>query len=330
MRVLVAVALAASAWTAADGSRARRAAKPPTTAEAPEVAITFDDLPLVSGLNRPTVEDLSQARVVNASILRVLRRRNVPATGFVNEQHVPALGPGGAAVLRPWTRGRFDLGNHFYSHADVNGLTVRQAEEEIVRGEPTVRALLREVWRRPRFLRFPFNHLGDTREKQEALQQFMAARGYRLAPCTIDGSDYLFNRAFALAKSRGDAAAMRRLRDAYVAFSAAAIDWYTALDRRVLGHSAPHVMLLHASPLNADAIGRILDLFEQRGYRFVTLSEAQADPAYSIPDTYVTRYGPMWGYRWARELHVRVEGAAEPEPPAWVAAYIYSGAAGGT
>jgi peptidoglycan/xylan/chitin deacetylase (PgdA/CDA1 family) len=332
IRLLAAVALAASALGGADGCQAQPPAEPapaaPTTAETSQVAITFDDLPLASGLKRPVgVRDLAEARAINASILGALRRRGVPATGFVNEQHVRALGAGAAAVLRAWTRGSFDLGNHFYSHADVNDLTVQQAQDEIVRGEPTIRALLREVSRAPRFLRFPFNHLGDKREKQEAIEQFIAHRGYRLAPCTIDGSDYLFNGAFALAKSRRDFAAMRRLEDAYISFSGAAIDWYTALDRQVLGYAPPHVMLLHASPLNAAAIGAILKLFEQRGYRFVTLSEALADPAYSIPDTYVTQYGPMWGYRWARELHVRVNGAAEPEPPSWVAAYVNSAAA---
>jgi hypothetical protein len=29
----------------------------------------------------------------------------------------------------------------------------------------------------------------------------------------------------------------------------------------------------------------------------------------------------MWGYRWAAELRVRVNGAFESEPPAWVLQY---------
>ena len=80
-------------------------------------------------------------------------------------------------------------------------------------------------------------------------------------------------------------------------------------------------MLLHASRLNADTIEPILDLFEQMKYRFVTLAEAQSDKAYQIPDTYVTAYGPMWGYRWARDLNVKVDGRLEKEPPAWVTEY---------
>ena len=39
---------------------------------------------------------------------------------------------------------------------------------------------------------------------------------------------------------------------------------------------------------DADVIDRVLSLFEMSHYRFVTLSAAQKDPAYQIPDTVVT------------------------------------------
>ena len=61
-----------------------------------------------------------------------------------------------------------------------------------------------------------------------------------------------------------------------------------------------------------------VQLFERKGYAFVSLGKAQSDVAYSIPDTYITEYGPMWGYRWARERNVQVKGKLEPEPPKWV------------
>ncbi|HWO28807.1 MAG TPA: hypothetical protein VNO32_08405 [Candidatus Acidoferrum sp.] len=48
------------------------------------------------------------------------------------------------------------------------------------------------------------------------------------------------------------------------------------------------------------------------------MGKAQSDAAYSIPDTYITEFGPMWGYRWAREQKVQVEGRLEAEPPKWV------------
>lgn len=87
-------------------------------------------------------------------------------------------------------------------------------------------------------------------------------------------------------------------------------------------------MLLHDSQLNADTVLNIITLFQQRGYRFVTLSEALQDPAYATPDTYITKFGPMWGYRWAKELNVKVNGIDEPDPPAWINKYVKAVIAG--
>jgi hypothetical protein len=53
-------------------------------------------------------------------------------------------------------------------------------------------------------------------------------------------------------------------------------------------------MLLHANRLNAGLIDELLQIFEQKQYRFVTLDEAQSDPAYSTPEV-VSKYGQMWG-----------------------------------
>jgi hypothetical protein len=68
----------------------------------------------------------------------------------------------------------------------------------------------------------------------------------------------------------------------------------------------------------------LLDLFEQKNYRFVTLDAALSDPAYKAPDTFLPRFaktGPMWAYRWSAQLAIPVNGSLEPEPPQWIATY---------
>lgn len=288
------------------------------------VAITVDDLPFASGAPAPQpAAEIQQAELTNRSLLNAFARHHVPATGFVIEQSAERLGlPGSRDILKQWTQPGFDLGNHLYSHPDVNTLSIPEIEQEITRGEATVAPLLQAVQRNPRFLRFPYNHTGDTRQKHDAIAAFMAAHGYRLAPCTIDTTDYEFNLAYTLALSRNDSNTAARAKADYIAYTAAEIDWYTALDKQVFGYEPPHIMLLHDSVLNAAAIESILALFDQRGYRYVSLSQATQDLAYSVPETYVTKYGPMWGYRWAQERHVQVDGRGEPDPPAWIAQYI--------
>jgi peptidoglycan/xylan/chitin deacetylase (PgdA/CDA1 family) len=285
-------------------------------AQVPSVAMTVDDLPFAGP------KDVSKPIAVNKRILRAFARHHVPATGFVVEQGVEELGlPVGKDILKLWTRPGFTLGNHMYSHPDVNTLTVAEIEQEITRGETTFAPLLQQVGQHPEFLRFPYNHTGDTKEKHDAVAAFLAARGYKLAPCTIDNSDYEFNATYVLARALHDKEAAAKVRADYIAYTSAEIDWYTKVNRQVLGYDPPHIMLLHDSPLNADTIEQVISLFEQRGYSFVTLAEALRSPAYAIPETYITKFGPMWGYRWASELNVKVRGRDEPDPPAWIEEY---------
>jgi peptidoglycan/xylan/chitin deacetylase (PgdA/CDA1 family) len=293
------------------------------TAQSHTVAMTVDDLPFVSGNPQPlNPSDAKRAVLVNEKILRAFASQHIPATGFVIEQHVQELGiKASTKILRGWIRPGFDLGNHMYSHPDVNSLSSEQVEQEITKGEATIGPLLESVSREPKFLRFPYNHTGDSQEKHDTIAAFMSAHGYRLAPCTIDNTDYKFNETYVLALARHDRQAAAKLRADYIAYTGAEIDWYTSLDKQVFGYEPPHVMLLHDSPLNGDTIEQVISLFRQRGYSFVTLTEALQDHAYSVPETFITKFGPMWGYRWAQVLHVKVSGRDEPDPPAWLDQY---------
>ena len=291
-------------------------------AQARRVAVTVDDLPYAAGDSRVlTPSDTTTAAEVNWALVSALRRYRVPATGFVIQQRVEQLGlAAGTRILVNWTSGALDLGSHTYSHPDINQLSLAQIEDEITRGETSIVPLMREAGKRPRFFRFPMNHTGETRERHDQLASFLSQRGYRVAPCTIDNSDWLFDRAYVRMLSEHDPAAVR-LRAEYLSYTSAEIDYYAALGKQVFGYEPPAIMLLHDNRLNADVINELLALLQRKHYRFVSLDDALSDPAYHTPDTYVTSYGPMWGYRWAVERGVKVNGRLEPEPPDWILRY---------
>jgi peptidoglycan-N-acetylglucosamine deacetylase len=284
------------------------------------VAVTVDDLPYASA-SAVSPSDSAVAQEINRKLLAALKRHHTPATGFVIQRRVEELGiAAGTKILREWTSGEFDLGNHTYSHPDINQLSPAQIEDEIVRGEISFVPLMKQVGKKPEFFRFPMNHTGDTQQKQGQVMAFLTQRGYRLATCTIDNSDYLFNEVYVRMLAEHDSSA-RRLRIEYLSYTSAEIDYYAGLNKQVFGYEPPAVMLLHDNRLNADVIEQLLALFEKKQYKFVSLDGAQSDPAYQIPDTYITKYGPMWGYRWAAERSVKVNGRLEPEPPDWVLRY---------
>jgi|SRR3984957_3859702 peptidoglycan/xylan/chitin deacetylase (PgdA/CDA1 family) len=82
---------------------------------------------------------------VNEKILRAFANQHIPATGFVIEQYVQELGvQPSTKMLKEWIRPGFDLGNHMYSHPDVNSLSAEQVEQEITQGDlPFKRGLRR-------------------------------------------------------------------------------------------------------------------------------------------------------------------------------------------
>jgi peptidoglycan/xylan/chitin deacetylase (PgdA/CDA1 family) len=283
------------------------------------VALTFDDLPFADAGDGPLAQ--AQAIAANREVQNTLRRYSAPAIGFVNETRVATLGAVGTAIVKSWNRGDFELGNHGFAHLDSNRLSLPEIEGEITAGESTIKPLVLRAGRSLRFYRFAFNHVGETEAKRIAMQQLLARHGYRLAASTIDTSDYLFARAYDRARARKDAVMQQRLEAAYLAYTRQQIGYYARLNAQVLGYEPPQVMLLHLSSLNAATLERILRIFRSLGYRFVSLAEAQSDPAYRRPPVFATKYGPMWGYRWAHERGVAVDGRAEAEPPSWVRDY---------
>jgi peptidoglycan/xylan/chitin deacetylase (PgdA/CDA1 family) len=280
-------------------------------AQEKRVALTFDDLPFAG---RATAQ---QAPGINRAILHALREHHAPAIGFVIGGRAMELPESTRrAILQMWTVGGFDLGNHTYSHLDLEEITVADFERDLAMGQ----AVIAPFAPKTRYLRFPYNHAGETKVKHDAVATLLRAGGYRVAACTIDTTDYEFAGVYARALDAGDTATAERAKQDYLSYTATEIDYYAGLTTKVFGREVPQVMLLHASRLNADAIERILQLFEQRNYRFVTLDDAESDPAYRTPDTFISQYGPMWGYRWASELGVKVDGRRESDPPKWIAA----------
>ena len=156
-------------------------------AQTAEVALTFDDLPAMSMPNEAYVEQL------NRDLLAGLHRHRIPATGFVNEGKLGQFNQRRElAVLRGWVRAGMDLGNHTYSHESLNVLGPRKFEADVARGEHWTRRLLAQRHKRLRWFRFPDLETGATPSVKLDVARWLARRGYRSAPVTIDPDEWEF------------------------------------------------------------------------------------------------------------------------------------------
>lgn len=288
-------------------------------APARAVVVTFDDLPTVSR-NFATPADRER---ITRQIVATITGHHIPAVGFVNEGKLYAdgvLDPSRVDLLRQWTRAGIELGNHTFSHLDLHTAPLADYLRDIERGDSLTRIVMAESGRKPRYFRHPFLHTGRTPDVRNRVAKTLARRGYAVAPVTIDDGDYIFAAAYDDALGRRDSVEATRIGDEYVAYMARVFAYYEAQSLAIVGRSFPHVLLVHASVLNADRFGEVARMIERRGYAFVPLDRALGDSVYRSADTYAGAGGISWLHRWALTRGLRgAVFAGEPEVPAGIA-----------
>jgi hypothetical protein len=149
-----------------------------------------------------------------------------------------------------------------------------------------------------RYFRHPFLHAGTTLQTKRAFEQFLAARGYTVAPVTIDNDEWIFAGAYSDALAKNDAETARRVSDGYVPYMETMFEFYEQLSRDLFRREIPQVLLVHANQLNGDRFADVIEMMRRRGYQFITLEEALSDPAYRSRDDYAGGVGISWLQRW--------------------------------
>jgi peptidoglycan-N-acetylglucosamine deacetylase len=279
---------------------------PPCFAQQRQVAITIDDLPR-GGDGGPY--DPATLQSMTRKLLAPFREQKIPVIGFVNAGR-NSDDPGSLrALLDLWLDAGADLGNHSATHPDINNVSLEQYTADVIQGEPPLRAALEPRGKKLQFYRHPYLHLGATAENKQGLQDFLAARGYRVAPVTLDNADYLYAALYQRPQHR------ERVRSEYLAYMESVVAFFEQRSKEVLGHEIAQTLLIHANQLNADLMPQLLAMFKRRGYRFVTLGEALRDPAYQSKEQYVGRGGFSWIHRWSMAKGMPAKG--EPEPAEW-------------
>jgi peptidoglycan-N-acetylglucosamine deacetylase len=310
MKPLAAFIVTLGLWCVCSGSTSSWAQKPPDR----QVAITIDDLPAGSA-NTMTAATITE---MTSKLLGTLRDQKVPAVGFVNEKKLYKPGEVDERIkaLKMWLDYGFELGNHTFSHMSLNQAGLKAWEDDVIQGESVTSMLLAEQHKKLRYFRHPFLDTGRDLQTRREAEAFLVARGYRIAPITLDAWDWMYAGVYEDAKKRGDTALEQQLVQSYLAYSDTMFAYEEQLAKQTIGYEPKQILLLHGNELEGDHIGELIDLLRKRGYRFISLADALDDEAYSLPDTFIGEGGTGWIEHWALTMGKPPMGA--PVFPQWV------------
>ena len=280
---------------------------------APQVAFTFDDLPahgpLPPGEFRP--EPIR-------SILKTLKQEQMPPVyGFVNGFRVAEY-PYQIELLRDWIASGNPLGSHTWSHPALDKMSVKKYIANIAENEPLLRRLTKGYngvdpigdWH---WFRYPYLEEGNTLEKRNAVRDYLLGHYYKIAEVTIDFGDYMWNDVYARCAAKRDEAAIASLHDSYLATAAEYIGYSHTISEELYGRDIPYVLLLHVGAFDARMLPELIALFRSRGFQFVTLPQAESDPAYSFDPKIGYPGGGLLLELTAAARKVNTPDASEPE-----------------
>lgn len=284
-----------------------------SVAQSKQIAVTIDDLPLNGAPIK--IENLQK---MTAKILSVIKKNQIPTVGFVNESllYVPNETDARIEILKMWTDSGVELGNHTFSHLGFKDASLSEYEDEFVRGQAVMKKLLQPNG--IRYFRHPFLQMGATREIENSFENFIAERGCKIVPITMDTMDWMFLAAYSKALNDKNKDLQKRVSAEYLKFVALKINAGEANSKELFGRNIKQILLLHANELNADNFDALVKIYKDRNYQFITVEEALKDSIYRFPD----KYAPTsdWLSHWAFSLGKKNDS---PMPPQFIQHIFY-------
>lgn len=220
------------------------------------IAITIDDLPFVGEYRNFHLN----------MIMETMVKQQVPATGFIIASEVRN---DNWDILHKFRDAGFGLGNHTFSHANLNRLTVEEYIQEIKKAD----SRLTPVMTKPKYFRYPYLAMSNGSKKEQILC-YLAKKGYQVAPITVDSKDFAFNQRLLAVPELKRRDYLNELKSFYLDFI-----WQQTL--KAEEHNQYHhnedqaqILLIHANLLNAYVLPDIINLYREHGYKFVNLEQA--------------------------------------------------------
>ena len=226
-----------------------------------EISITIDDLPFVGRSSSPGEMKHKHDRFNR--ILQALIDARIPATGFVI---AGAIANGQWQLLENFQKNGFIIGNHTYSHDNLNQIGAEKYINDIAKADQRLTPLMTTK----KYFRYPYLEEGNGKSKHQ-VQQFLTKNQYRIAPVTIDSKDFIFNVKLISSHLRNRSERLEQVKERYLSYLSKETE---KAEKRANGQPVKQILLIHANLLNSYLIGDVIQYYKDHGYRFISLDDA--------------------------------------------------------
>ncbi|MCC7027352.1 MAG: prolyl oligopeptidase family serine peptidase [Saprospiraceae bacterium] len=269
--------------------------------ERTKISITIDDVPNTKKFRADHYRSL---------LLETLDSLNIPIAIFINEglMYRTIDTVQNLMLLEEWAKRNFiTLGNHTFSHLRYSDVTFDEFKKDVEKGEIISRQLANKFNKTLETFRFPYNNLGIDSIHQAKMDSFLTSMAYKIAPFTVESSDWMFNAVYEHYISNLEFEQAAKIGALYVSTTIAYVHYFDSLSQSIYGRNVNQIYLCHDNSINAKYLKEIIVALESEDYEFVSIKDAILDSAYNQSNVYYKKWGISWFYRWMTDSNIRKE-----------------------
>jgi beta-lactamase regulating signal transducer with metallopeptidase domain len=261
-----------------------------------KLAIGFVSIPPLDRSTDPPKDADATARILIAK----LQQNKVPAIGFLTGSQVSdgeKLYPVRANIAKMWRDAGFEVGIGGFKHIWFYETPYDDFVANVEKNESVARKLFLDK-EQPRYFSYPYLNTGRSAEERDRFESWLNAQGLSSVKYTIDNNEWMYSYAYDMARNDNDVNTMKEIRAAFIGYMSKMFDHFEKYSSEMFGRDIAQTMVLTPSRLVADTADDLFGMIQKRGYQFVSMSDAQADPAYQTAENFFGHSGISWFERW--------------------------------
>jgi hypothetical protein len=263
-----------------------------------KMAVGFVSIPPLDRMENPPKDADATMRL----LIEKLKSHRVPAIGFVQGAMISdgeKMYPVRAEMVRTWRDAGFEIGIGGYRHIWFHDTSFEEYVANTEKNEIITRKILAEKNIPLRYFSYPFLNTGKTTDDKSRFENWLNSRGLNSVKYTFDNNEWVYSFAYDMARKDNDINTMKEIRGDYLRYMMKMTDHFEAYSADMFGRDIAQTLVLTPSRLITDTADEFFGMLESRGYKFVSMDEAQADEAYQTREALVeSKSGISWFERW--------------------------------